>query len=295
MNMSSVQTQPRRLDTREIRTILVPTDFSDAANNAFMYAANLAWSLQARLVALHVYYLPPVAEGLAPQEFMNSMQKEKVDAAELKFQDYKYDLLRMLGEGVSLEYRIEPGYAPDQILALSQSQEVDLIVMGTLGQESMSEKILGSVTTRVLERAGCPILAVPGGVQFQPIRHILYASNFDEPDMAILDQLLSYADVFGATISCVHVHTPDEGPTRLDVGTLEETYRAEIDAKKLRFEVVNNTDIVRGLHRYVVTHHVDIVTLLTHRRNNQRLTLQTGLTRAFSLETDVPLLAFHME
>lgn len=283
----------RQLDAREIRTILVPTDFSEAANNAFFYAANLAWSLQAKLIAMHVYYVAPVAEGVAPADFMEKLHAEKVEAAEKQFQNYKYDLMRVLGDEVSFEYLIEPGYAPDQILSKSNNHTADLIVMGTLGQESMAEKILGSVTTRVIEHALCPVMAVPKGVQYEPVRHILFASNLEETDTAILDQLLSYGETFGANISCLHVHTPDEKDMTLDIEALKNTYQAEVESNKLSFQVVNNTDIVRGIHHFVVTHHVDIVTFLTHRRDYATDSWQDGLTRAFSLETDVPLLAFH--
>lgn len=291
--MPATDTKTRRIDTREIRTILVPTDFSEAANNAFVYAANLAWSLQAKLVAMHVYYVAPMADGVAPPDFMAKLHEEKVQKAEEAFRSYRGDLVRILGDEISLETRIEPGYAPDQIIKLSETPDVDLIVMGTLGQESMSEKILGSVTTRVIERAHCPVMAVPDGLQYEPVRHILYASNLSETDTVVVDQLLSYADIFGATISCVHVHTPNEENESVELETLENTYRSEIDSRKLHFQVVNNTDIVRGLHRYVVTHQVDLVTLLTRRRNQLHDNWQDGLTRAFSLETDVPLLAFH--
>ncbi len=289
----SANAASRRLDTREIKTILVPTDFSDAANNAFIYAANLAWNLQAKLVAMHVYYTAPVAEGVAPPEFMKAIHAEKVRNAEKEFETYKYDLGRLLGDEVPCDYLIEPGYAPDQIMQMSRSNEIDLIVMGTLGQESMSEKILGSVTTRVIEKAGCPILAVPKGVQYQPIRHILFATNLEETDSVVLDQLLSYGDSFSAKVSALHVHTPNEKDHSMDITGLENLYQNEINENKLSFHIVNNADIVRGLHRFVVTHQVDIVTFLTHRRDYRLENWQNGLTRAFSLETDVPLLAFH--
>lgn len=283
----------RQLDAREIKTILVPTDFSEASDNAFFYAANLALSLQAKLIAMHVYYVPPVTDGVAPEEFMQKLHTEKIEAAENQFQNYKYDLMRTLGDQVSFEYLIEPGYAPDQILSKSKNHTADLIIMGTLGQESMAEKILGSVTTRVIEYANCPVMAVPQGIQYEPVRHILFASNLEETDTVILDQLLSYGETFGANISCLHVHTPDEKDMTLDIENLENLYRTEVDSKKLSFQMVNNTDIVRGIHHFVVTHHVDIVTFLTHRRDYAKDNWQNGLTKSFSLETDVPLLAFH--
>ena len=40
------------------KTILAPTDFSDAATNAIHYAAELAKSTQAKLVLFHTYYAP---------------------------------------------------------------------------------------------------------------------------------------------------------------------------------------------------------------------------------------------
>ncbi len=285
----------RRFDTREIKTILVPTDFSEAANNAFIYAANLAWSLQAQLVVMNVYYTAPVVEGMIPPGFSESVKKEKIRLAEEKFLTYRQDLSRLLGDEISCEYRVEEGYAPDEILEVSRSQKVDLIVMGTLGQESMSQKILGSVTARVIEQAGCPVMAVPRSTQYEPIRHILFASTLEESDRVVVDELLNYADIFGASISCVHIHTPDESPEKKDLGMWNDLYASEVEQRKIHFEVVNNTDIVRGLHHYVVTHKADVVTLLTHRRKDKLDEWQTGLTRAYSLETDVPLLAFHEE
>ncbi|MDP5169581.1 MAG: universal stress protein [Bacteroidia bacterium] len=283
----------RRLDTREIRSILVPTDFSDTANHAFIYAANLAWTLQARLVAMHAFYTSPVAEGVAPADFMEKIRQEKITEAQAKFDLYKADIQRLFGSELLVEYKIEPGDAIDHILTLSQNSPIDLIVMGTLGQESIAENILGSVTSRVIGRASCPVLAIPKGVRYQPIRHILFATNLEETDSVVVDQLLSYADLFGASISCVHVHTPDDSGSSVDLSILENLYSAEINAKKVSFEVVNDHDIVRGLHHYVVTHQVDLVTLLTHRNVHNPEAFQKGLTRAFSLETDVPLLAFH--
>lgn len=284
-----------QLDSREIKTILVPTDFSEAATNAFFYAANLAWSLQAKLIALHVYYVPPVEEGLAPEGFMKALHEEKTEIAEQQFRRYQHDLLQVLGEDVPFEYLIEPGYARQQILNKSHNDAADLIVMGTRGQESKAEKILGSITAQVIEQAHCPVLAIPQGIQYQPIRHILYASNLEETDTAVLDQLLSYSELFGATISCLHVHTPDEEDVSVDIDDLIKTYQAETESRQLNVHIVNHADIVRGIHHFVVTHQVDIVTFLLHKRDFAQDHWQDGLTKTFSLETDVPLLAFHEE
>ena len=183
------------------------------------------------------------------------------------FRQYEAEAQSRLGEEVELVPLLESGRALDQILSVSQAEKVDMIVMGTKGAASMSEKIFGSLTTRVIQESLCPVLAVPEGVSFQPIRNILYASNFEEPDFTILDQLLDYADLFDAQLSCAHIYAGEDYWSRLDRGFFERLYQLEQERDQLRFFTFNYRDVVAGLNRFIGTNKVDLLAMMTHKRD----------------------------
>jgi quercetin dioxygenase-like cupin family protein len=63
---------------------------------------------------------------------------------------------------------VAEGDAPAEILYLAQKLPCDLIVMGTHGRTGLSRFLTGSVAEEVLQKAGCPVLAVKTPLQEAP-------------------------------------------------------------------------------------------------------------------------------
>jgi nucleotide-binding universal stress UspA family protein len=280
-------------DQNNIHDILFPTDFSEASHNALNYAIDMAAHLGARVLMLHVYQEIPVAPGVAPPDFMDRLRAEKEEKALAAFRAYEQWVYQDKSVDIDLIPLLESGYAYDKILEVSRQENADMIVMGTQGASSTAQHIFGSLTTRVIEASECPVLAIPEGVTFQPIQHILYASNFEETDFRVLDQLLDYADIFGAQLSCAHVYAGEDYWSRLDKTFFERLYHLERQYDRLHFFTFNHRDVVGGLHRFVAANEVDMLAMLTHHCDPMAQALDESLTREMTLHTDVPLLAFH--
>lgn len=279
--------------TTRTRQILFPTDFSATSQHAFEYALDMAAHIGARVLMFHSYFEAPTSKGVAPPAFLDKLRSEKEDNAMRGFRRYESEAQARTGGEVELVPLIESGRTVEQILAVSRQEQVDMIVMGTKGAASVSEKIFGSLTTRVIEGADCPVLAVPEGVSFQPIQHILYASNFEDHDFAILDQLLEYADLFGAKLSCAHIYAGEDYWSRLDRGFFERLYQLERERDQLHFFTFNYRDVAAGLNRFIASNKVDLLAMMTHKRDPLRQVLGESVTRDMTLMAEVPLLAFH--
>ncbi len=280
-------------DHTQVRNILFPTDFSETSRNALAYAVDLAAHVGAKIMMFHAYHEIPVAQGVAPDDFLDRMRAEKEALARERFEEYEAEAIARAGSDVELIPMLESGRAYEKILEVAQNEQIDMIVMGTRGIASQSQHIFGSLTTRIIEAADCPVFAVPEGVTFQPIQHILYASNFEEADFAILDRLLDIADLFKAQVSCAHVYAGDEDWAQLDRTFFERLYHLEREYDQLKFFTFNHRNVINGLHRFVAANKVDLLTMLTHRRDAMHHALEESLTREMTLHTEVPLLAFH--
>ena len=138
--------------------ILLPTDFSDHANEALGYATHLAQTHAGSLCLVHTYDLVPYALPEGP--ILDDVQLEAMRTAFRK----QLDLLRRQAEaaGVSrVETLLLQGQAASEIVRLASEQHFDLIVMGTHGRTGLTHLLLGSVTEKVVRRAPCPVLTIP--------------------------------------------------------------------------------------------------------------------------------------
>lgn len=138
------------------KTILVPTDFSDRADEALDYALKLAKQVDARVHIIHAYLLPTAAwEGdwAPPPDMINDLEgktRVKLNVVATKAQ-------KTLPTTTSTLYNGDPR---DVVLKAAADLRADLIVMGSHGRRGIARALLGSVTEHVLRRATCPVLAI---------------------------------------------------------------------------------------------------------------------------------------
>ena len=144
-----------------IRTILVPVDFSQASLAAFETALLLhahpgtTVVVQHVIEAGHVEYIVELGYGM-PDEIRT---KARVHAERQIRRLTDVDL----PEGVEVERVVAIGRPPYEILRLAAELAADLIVLGAHPPDPSPERALvGSTAERVLRRARCPVLVIPG-------------------------------------------------------------------------------------------------------------------------------------
>jgi len=146
------------MGSARIRRILYATDFSAASGRAFGEALALARQHRAALRILHVLTPPsPFVNGTPPRHWLELMARAR-NAAERK-------LSRLLSSadqaGVGASGALADDEYPAQAIAREARRErADVIVIGTHGRSGLGRLFMGSVATRVLQTAPCPVLTV---------------------------------------------------------------------------------------------------------------------------------------
>ena len=135
--------------------ILVPTDFSPAAEAAFDAAIDLARAFKGTVVLMHTYGIPsygyPGLEDLAAAEFMTALEhaaRDALDNAVLARKSVEVPIATALYCGVPWE----------QILRAVREHEIELVVMGTHGRRGIAHALLGSVAEKIVRVSPVPVL-----------------------------------------------------------------------------------------------------------------------------------------
>ena len=146
-----------------IKRILVPTDFSAHADEAFRVAHTLARATGAEVVVFHVARPPAVAtEGGA---LLAGPGQEPTNLWE-RFREFQSGDPR-----VRVEHRVIVADKPSaaHVLGILDKLGCDLIVMGTHGRHGLRHLLFGSVTEDVVRRARCPVMVVKAPPQAVPV------------------------------------------------------------------------------------------------------------------------------
>jgi nucleotide-binding universal stress UspA family protein len=144
-----------------IRRNLHPTDFSRASGAAFKRAVEMAKADRAELTVVHVRgaAIPLMADGYVSPKMYDDME-----AAERAYAQKHLDAIvaKARKAGARAKGLLVAGVAHERIAQAARARKADLVVIGTHGRTGVARLFLGSVASRVLAVAPCPVLTVRG-------------------------------------------------------------------------------------------------------------------------------------
>ena len=141
-----------------MRKILVPVDFSNSSNKAFLFAREMVKCWEGELHLVHIL----------DTDFLSGavhITIETLDESVAKWEKRAQDKLKAIyhdeeGPELSGEIHIRKGKPHEEILKLAEELEVGMIVIGSHGRKGLERTIFGSVAERVTRMAHVPVLII---------------------------------------------------------------------------------------------------------------------------------------
>ncbi len=276
-----------------MKKILVPLDFSETSDNAFVYALELAKLFKAELVLLHTFDLPIVDSQSMPINYATIY-----DAIELTnfehFRD-KMPALRAMAEARKAEHIVMNHILMDGDLAFSvkkvvKQEKIDFVVMGTKGASGWIDSFIGTNTGAVISDVSVPVLSVPLEAKYSKIETIAFTTRFRPKDIEALQKVLVLAKKLQAKVKCLYVKTPSSDVTEETIKRWESHFE---DEENLQFYIIPNEHVKTSIEDFLVNQEADLLAMLTYKRNFfvELFTNTTTQKLAQSLKT--PILALH--
>ncbi|MDX2190649.1 MAG: universal stress protein [Bacteroidota bacterium] len=274
-----------------MKTIIFPTDLSKTADNALEYAVALALALKAKLYAIYVHRPDLIVQGIP----VDTAYFQLVPVPDEIIQKMNH-LKQKLGNiaGLNFHTQIKDGFLDETILELAEQKNSGLIVMGTQGAHDALSVMLGSNTSRILERKEFPVLAVPaaytGGIMEGS--NFVFATDFkDINDWEIMEPFRALAFAKKATVNLFYAHQGTEEKEWLEFE--KETYyefQSYFEGVNVELHKSHKGNVVQAVEDFAHKKNAALVMMIAHHRNWLGDLFHHSVTKEMSLSTKVPFL-----
>ena len=270
-----------------INRILFPTDLSEGAARAFAQATHLAEWHDADLHILNVTgrHRHDYEDAKARFPLSTDALGEWLAPAEAGPDADSWPDLEALSH---TQVQVEGAVPAERICDYAETEDIDLIVMGTHGRRGVDRMLFGSVTEEVVREAHCPTFTVRtegDAAPSQAVRRVLAPVDFSDASEAAVRHAREVALTYGAEIDLLHVveepfypsaygYDPSTFPTAEVLDNVEaqlgDMARDMVGYEHAMVEA-RTGDPAREILAYTEEKAVDLIVIATHGR--------TGLDR----------------
>lgn len=267
-----------------MKKILVPTDFSDNANNALRYAINIANFFDSTEVhVLHVYASISITGGFEEvREYVKEDAERMLSDDIRKFKNSIWGRTQIIGRAVD-------GHVRDVICSIAKHEKMDLVVMGTQGATGLKEVFLGSHTSSIMKKIDTPLLAIPSRFKYRPIKDITFAVDTGiVADLDLLDPLIQLTKAYKAKVKVMHLETE-----KMVVG-YDPGIKVSLEGVDHSFHRITGSNDTNGvINLFVFEENSDLLCLIRRKRGFWENLFHRSITTKEIFDSPVPLLILH--
>jgi nucleotide-binding universal stress UspA family protein len=283
-----------------MKTIIVPTDFSECADNAAHYAVQLAKVLKADVKLCNAFLVPagaPLADTVVwPLEDYDSI-KDGVNRQLFLTADKLTNEEKLDPKNVAyphIDFTGKAGSVPDVVKEIVNSEDVPLVVMGMSGAGALSRLFLGSNSRDMIESADFPLLLIPQETPYKRIRKIAFATDLNEHDLEIIYSLAAFARSFNAEILIAHI--TDEKYDAPQHQKITDNFLSDVTCKanydKIYYRHIKSMDVEHGLD-WICDHSFSDMIVMSHGKHNIIDAFFGGsYTQKLARHVNIPLLVY---
>jgi nucleotide-binding universal stress UspA family protein len=272
-------------------TILVPTDFSDTARNAALYAIELACDLSIQNIILYNAYQAPVSADPsmpAVQLFdIDVLKKSSRDGLE-KFRD---ELQSSCTRPLLFEIKSEFQLLTSGVEELCKQQPIDAVVMGITGGNKVEEVLIGSNTISVAKHVHVPVFIVPHNASYKKIKEVVLACDFKK--VAETMPVKAIKNILDLTKAHLHILNVSEKPTKpgdqfesLLLDNLFQGYNPE-------YHFIHDTHFAEAINNFADSNSIDLIITIPKKHGLFEGLFKKSHTKSLAFHSHVPLMVIH--
>ncbi len=263
--------------------ILVPTDFSENANNALTFAKHLAKSQSNVQITLLFAFYAVYDFAANASQIVDSLEQDAKKAM-------KKTVEMALAEGLKIDYEIVQGTVATAVTSKAFREDYDLIIMGTQGASGVKKALFGSNTGHVIRESQTPVLAVPTEAKWGNIKKLSVGVELDKTEDVFYKKLMKLTASLGFPYEFIHVEREKDFEKELAFSGLEsylKTNFPEVSSKLIRSK---SDTIIDGINQHLQESESSMMVMFYKKKSFFEYLFNDSDSVQMSYHTHIPLL-----
>ncbi|SFZ90731.1 Nucleotide-binding universal stress protein, UspA family [Flaviramulus basaltis] len=246
-----------------MKKLLVPTDFSEQAENALKVAAQLAKKHDCEIYLLHILEMP-----LHKVDALNSYSDLPEAVFFMKLAHRKFEAIKSKDylDGLVVHETVDFHEIFKGIFHVCKKHDIDLIIMGSNGISGLREMLIGSNTEKVVRTSETPVLVVKNEHKTFKVKDFVFASDFKEESKSTYKKAIKFANVLDAKMHLLMVNTPNKFITSQDANKRMQDFATSSTFSNYTINFYNDMSIEKGIMNFSQSIKADLIGMSTHGR-----------------------------
>lgn len=283
--------------------IILSTDFSEENQVLFPYAIDLMKVTGGTIILFHAYMDQILMGdssfpgGIDSDTFFNrELLAEMEMQAEKLMLEKQLQLSKFIEEqaviAIQIQTVLKGGDPEHELLELTNSENPDLILMGTRGKGGKAF-LEGSMAKSLMSKVNVPLLAIPEQYHWRPGNDILYATNFSQFEVTTINQLIKLTEKYHPVIHVVHLifDDKDQKATML-MEELQQAFSLQEKNQQMRFHLIRTNHATDALKLFVEQNQISLAAFIANKRTWLDYIFKDKVGKDAFFSLDIPLLTF---
>ena len=275
-----------------MKTILLPTDFSDTARNAARYALALADQIKAtRIVLYNAFQAPVSVDPMVPTVQLLDMDLMKKSSEE-GLQQFKEELKTEPFGDIEIDTFSEYNVLTGGINDLAKAVAADFIVMGITGGGAVTETLIGSNAVSVSLHSTIPVIIVPPEASFKKINQVVLACDFKQVlETTPISPLKKLLESTGAALHVLHVNSSAEKSLNVSFETM--VLDGLLKGNNPQYHFVENESFTVGINLFADNNNIDLIITMPKKHGFFDSLFKKSHTKRLAFHSHLPLMVMH--
>lgn len=272
-----------------MKKIMLPTDFSENAENAMLYALNLFKGEECAFYLLNTYL--PSAQYEEHYPWHTDIEDSSSQKSMKKLMAISRRLRKQFN---NQKHMFVPHSAMNTVVGelkkTVEKEDIDLVIMGTQGVTGAKDIVFGSNTTQTIKKIDRPIIAVPSDFVYRPPKNILFPTDYEITySEKQLKTLLYIAESYGSHISVLHVLSPS-GLTEHQLAN-KSMLEKVLQGTNHQIHHVSGENVQSTIHDWQASGDIDFLVMVQNKHTFMESLFVRSEIKQIGLRVKIPFMA----
>ena len=262
---------------------LVPIDFSEASENAIIYAQKLSNKTSGLIHLLYVHRPRQNQIQELGYDHTESLYRKKLKIFENKINKQNISLPP---NKIIVDSIFETGFAAEQILIQSQKFENCVTIIGSRGSSNNTKQIFGSVSTKVANFSKSPVIIVPPNSDFAIPHKVAFCSESSKLNSCAIAQLTTFVKTFDAELHLIYLGKKTINNKEKTENLFSKFYQKD----KLITTNIEDKEQVEAINTFCQNQNINMLSICRETQGIFNRLLGANFTKKIAINTSIPLL-----